>query len=553
MVALSPPNAQQWNHRHPINTAPLSPGNGFPFRDVESPLLLGNGAGGVCTTTRHSGSAGSDFSFRDETDELLDDGAGSVYTVLSPLGEGSFATCVKVREHRTGKLFCGKLLPRRKLSASQTKKLRRLAPETVLSLLNCEDEIRIHSDLLHPAIVGFHCWFCDCESGKVCCILDYCRHGTLRNVVDQCPGKILPQEAVQRWMHNLLSALVYLHEAPVLVAHRDINPNNLLVDSSLSIRLSDFGLATRLMPDGKQIDGLRNASVGTLNYIAPEIVLGTESDLRASDVWSAGVVMYEILMGRVPFALEQELEQEHHRLAADDDDVPVNAVLCPTAAELIGAALRREASDRPMARELFSHPFFSAVCNGGNPGSMVVEPGGGGETLAIDGMQLPLLPPPSPEGGDTASLTVVPATVARLEVQRVSTTPAPLQLTLDALELNPLGDQRWIHAAGQWQISEALRRRGRKRTRFHAQDQQQLHQEMHAVDEGDSTLGNSSGGSWGSDLSWPYSPNGEDEEVDDAAEGLFLMDSSPEVDDAAEGLFLMDSSPVAATGDTDMS
>ena len=82
-------------------------------------------------------------------------------------------------------------------------------------------------------------------------------------------GAVLPTTVVQRWGAQLLSALNYLHESPVLVAHRDINPDNLLVDMALNVRLCDFGLASRLTNDdsgevaGKNV--IQN-SVGTVNY-----------------------------------------------------------------------------------------------------------------------------------------------------------------------------------------------------------------------------------------------------------------------------------------------
>lgn len=338
------------------------------------------------------------------------------YQVLTKLGEGSFAYCVKLRHQSTRSIYCGKVMPKRRLREAQTKKLKKLPPATRLSLLNCQTEVEIHSGLAHPGIVQFHEWFCDQASGKVCCLLEYCRHGTLRSVLDQCPGKILPREMVQRWTHQLLSALAYLHEAPVLVAHRDINPSNLLIDAAFSLRLSDFGLASRLSQEGgRQLEGVMCASVGTLNYIAPEVVLkqaNGANDLRAADVWSSGVVMYEMLMGRVPFALQPDDDEEDAAGSPGDSNSsrrrpggssgsvgledssssssssssPARMRLCAGSAEVIGAALHRDSARRPTARFLSGHYFFLApttTTRGGSGGGDEEEEGGdeGGSML----------------------------------------------------------------------------------------------------------------------------------------------------------------------------
>jgi serine/threonine protein kinase len=243
-----------------------------------------------------------------------------------------------------------------------------LQAATKLSVLHCENEVHIHSRLFHPNIVEFHEWFSDRQTGKICFVLEYCHHGTLRQIAEQCDGGILPQEAVQRWMHQLYSALTYLHEEPIRVAHRDINPNNLLLHSDLSLKLTDFGLASKLQPDGRQLDGLMGASVGTVNYIAPEVLLRSESDLRAADVWSCGVVMYEMLMGHAPFDLQPKRSNNSNNNNNNNNVDPAPVCLqqfpsverlCTASAEVIGACLDRNFMLRPSARSLCRHRFFT--------------------------------------------------------------------------------------------------------------------------------------------------------------------------------------------------
>jgi len=473
----------------------------------------------------------------DDTFLVNDEAAGgpSSFKIIDRLGEGSFAYCVKLRHQETGFIFCGKVMPKRMLSQNQTRKLKKLPPETRLSLLKCDSEVDIHSNLFHPGIVEFHTWFCDSSSGKVCCILEYCKHGTLSDIAEQCLGKTIPQEAVQRWTHQLLSALSYLHSASVMVAHRDINPNNLLVDASLSLRLSDFGLASRLKEDGRQADGVMHASVGTLNYIAPEVVLKTDSDLRAADVWSCGVVMYQMLVGRVPFALQPDDQ------CTPSPQVPVvRQQLCAGAAEVIGVALRRDPNLRPTATSLAGHPFFASL----SPSSCSSSGGGGDissstNVAAIDYPPTPqmlaadpsdfrstsaaLVPiQPQAAGGITSSLDLSALLLSSSSLESLTdvvSTPPPLQFPLGSLFLDPLADRTWIRAAEAVWVSIMLHSgRGRHRDRRRRQRRRSLSGELDddrskAAEQGRSISSDRSSESWESlsplssnELPWPAPP-----------------------------------------------
>jgi hypothetical protein len=295
------------------------------------------------------------------------------YTVLELLGEGSFAECVRMREVESGRTFAGKLCPKRQLTAAQRKKLARLSEETKLGLLGVAAEIEIHSSLLHHNIVHFQEHFFDQASGKLCMVLEHCAHGTLRRVLQRVPGKVLPPTAVQTWMLMLMDALSYMHGCGI--AHRDINPDNLLVDQSLALKLCDFGFATRVTAAGQNADAAAAAeAVGTLSYIAPEVLLrdglaGGGCDLRAADVWAAGVVMYEALLGHVPFLLEEEEEPGVDVLHPVDSPAPLSM----EAVDFIAATLHRSPDCRPTASALLEHAFFG--------GSFCAFPGTKGEIL----------------------------------------------------------------------------------------------------------------------------------------------------------------------------
>jgi len=293
---------------------------------------------------------------------LRDDASGRSYAPLKKLGEGSFAQCIKIREDGTGAVWAAKLLPKRKLTAKQSERFRRLDIETKASLLNVRNEIDIHSELSHPGIVNFEDWFSDQTTGRLVLVLEYCKHGTLRQVMRKMVPGLIPNSAVVRWTGQLLAALAYLHEAPVRVAHRDLNPDNLLVDASLNLRVCDFGLAARLTDVGTMSGEIIQNSVGTVNYISPEVVMSSGSshqcDLRAADVWSVGVIMHELLVGRVPFELSGRSPSTDGHAEPHLDWTSPLPLLSAHSAALLGAALCRNPSSRPSARFLTTHAFF---------------------------------------------------------------------------------------------------------------------------------------------------------------------------------------------------
>ncbi len=213
--------------------------------------------------------------FSDGTRVLFDDEQQRAFAITKRLGEGSFGVCVKLREQSGGRNdgaeYAAKILPKRNLSKKHMSRLRRLDKATKAALLNVADEISLHGPLRHPGIVTFEGWFSDRLTGKLALVLEYCKHGTLRSLMRQLreleggdgassssssfssssssTAFVLPTSVVQRWGAQMLAALAYLHEPPVLIAHRDLNPDNLLVDAALNLRICDFGLAARLADD----------------------------------------------------------------------------------------------------------------------------------------------------------------------------------------------------------------------------------------------------------------------------------------------------------------
>ena len=135
------------------------------------------------------------------------------------------------------------------------------------------------------------------EDGRMFIAMALCHGESLRTMIRR--GPVAPAEALSL-AAQVAEGLAAAHAAGIV--HRDIKPANILVTREGTARIADFGLAkiageARLTRDGR--------AVGTVAYMSPEQLQGAEVDAR-SDVWSLGVVLYEMLTGRLPFRGDNE-------------------------------------------------------------------------------------------------------------------------------------------------------------------------------------------------------------------------------------------------------
>ncbi len=153
------------------------------------------------------------------------------------------------------------------------------------------NEARIHARFQHPNIVLLYDFFE--YAGMPCIAMEYVSGRGLDELINENIG--LPLSDAVFIFKSIVNAISYIHSNGVL--HRDIKPGNIRIDQDDSIKLLDFGIA-------KDIGGNRltqaGCFVGTLQYLAPEQLSGNSGDQR-SDIWSLGVLFYEMLTGKLPF------------------------------------------------------------------------------------------------------------------------------------------------------------------------------------------------------------------------------------------------------------
>jgi serine/threonine protein kinase len=126
--------------------------------------------------------------------------------------------------------------------------------------------------------------------------MEFVRGYTLSELLDEAPNRQMPARAAVGIARQICRGLQAAHEQGII--HRDIKPGNVLIDAKGEVKLMDFGIARMAeTPEGVTQAGL---IVGTPHYMSPEQIQGKQLDPR-SDVYSMGVLMYEMLVGRRPF------------------------------------------------------------------------------------------------------------------------------------------------------------------------------------------------------------------------------------------------------------
>ncbi|XP_078119856.1 dual specificity mitogen-activated protein kinase kinase 2b [Sander vitreus] len=171
-------------------------------------------------------------------------------------------------------------------------------------------ELQVLHECNSPYIVGFYGAFY--SDGEISICMEHMDGGSLDQVLKE--AKRIPEEILGKVSIAVLRGLAYLREKHQIM-HRDVKPSNILVNSRGEIKLCDFGVS------GQLIDSMANSFVGTRSYMSPERLQGTHYSVQ-SDVWSMGLSLVELSIGRFPIpppdAKELEAIFGHHILGGSE-------------------------------------------------------------------------------------------------------------------------------------------------------------------------------------------------------------------------------------------
>jgi eukaryotic-like serine/threonine-protein kinase len=203
-------------------------------------------------------------------------------------------------------------------------------------------EAKATARLHHPAVVAVHDQGVDrsAPDDRVFLVMELVDGGTLRDLL-RGQGE-LPVPLALSVLEPVLSALAAAHREGLV--HRDIKPENVLIGRGGEVKVADFGLVRALAEAGSTSDSV---ILGTVAYLSPEQVATGAADAR-SDVYSAGIVLYEMLTGTPPFTGDTALSVAY-RHVNDDVPPPSNASpgIPPALDHLVMRATRRDPGERP--------------------------------------------------------------------------------------------------------------------------------------------------------------------------------------------------------------
>ncbi len=209
-------------------------------------------------------------------------------------------------------------------------------------------EARAAARLSHPNVVAVYDQGDD--AGTVFLAMELIPGHTLRDTIAK-ESPMSPAKALSL-MEPVLSALAAAHRAGLI--HRDVKPENVLIADDGRIKVADFGLAKAISAD-TQHTATQGVLIGTVSYLAPELVVEGRADARA-DVYAAGVLLYELLTGKKPHEGETPIQVAYKHV---HNDVPPPSELVPDLPEyvdaLVARATARDRSLRPADAGVLLH------------------------------------------------------------------------------------------------------------------------------------------------------------------------------------------------------
>ena len=250
------------------------------------------------------------------------------------LGQGSFGRVFLVSHNETKELYALKTIEKRKILMTYGK------------LDNIYDEINIHSKLYHQNIIKLYNVYEDEETINI--IMEYAKEGNLYHLIKKEKNGFSEQKSYEFFI-QIINAVYYLHSNNII--HRDIKPENILIGDDNKLKLCDFGWAKELTLEN------RSTFCGTMEYMAPEIV-GSENYDYSVDIWSLGILLYELLFGHSPFNADSNkniiFNIKKHELNYDNE----NKKISNSCKDLIERLLNENPQKRLRIKDILEHPFI---------------------------------------------------------------------------------------------------------------------------------------------------------------------------------------------------
>ena len=211
------------------------------------------------------------------------------------------------------------------------------------------EEINIQSKILHPNIIRLFNYFKD--KNYIFLVLEYASRGTLFDYIHYKKG--LDESEAFYYFIQAVNSISFLHKNKII--HRDIKPENLLINCNNILKLCDFGWSVYLN------NNKRVTFCGTVEYMAPEILKNEEYDFSI-DVWSLGVLLYELIHSHSPFVVKDlNINKIENNIVSKELRFKKGVSL--ECRDLIEKLLIKDAKNRIKIEDIYQHPFITKYIN----------------------------------------------------------------------------------------------------------------------------------------------------------------------------------------------
>uniref|UniRef100_A0AC34R4P0 Polo kinase n=1 Tax=Panagrolaimus sp. JU765 TaxID=591449 RepID=A0AC34R4P0_9BILA len=270
----------------------------------------------------------------------------TTYTIHQCLGKGGFAYVYRATSD--SETFAIKVISLSKIqSPSYGDKIQR--------------EIDIHKRLQHSNIVSLFSTFQD--EFNVYLLLDYCPYGTLLDYINSRPHNRLSESHSVVFLKQILKAVRYLH-SECKILHRDIKPGNVLLSSSMTAKLADFGFACSITEERKT---QQHSLCGTPNYLAPEVI-NRKGHSVATEAWAIGCTFYCMIYGKPPFESDH-LQKTYDMIKRCAFYLPEYVIVSERSKDMITRVLIDNASKRLSISDMLRHDLFLTLNRSSSYGS----------------------------------------------------------------------------------------------------------------------------------------------------------------------------------------
>ena len=261
------------------------------------------------------------------------------YKKLQLLGEGRFSTVYEAQNRITDIMRAMKII----------KKEEHYSEEDEKEVIN---EVNILKTMDHPNIVKLFEFYSNEKQYSI--IMEYCKGGKLNTEIRNYAP--FDEKYSAYIMYQIFSAINYCHNMNII--HGDLKPENILIvnrnkkNNYPNIKIGDFGMSKMV-----EKDSLQNKIVGTIYYVAPEVILKKYNE--KCDIWSCGVIMYVLLSKKPPFGgyTEEEIISNILKGVYDIEKPPFDKI-SKNALDLIQKLLNKDINKRISAQEALNHPWF---------------------------------------------------------------------------------------------------------------------------------------------------------------------------------------------------